>query len=96
MHGYITLARLDYIDRKRDLELFRLDQIQKTGYDLGYPQRILGWIIIHVLYVWDTLWAIVKPVLQFFINMLIQIAVTIISTLFIFYLIYLFFKQAFS
>lgn len=76
--------------RRTESGLKRHWRLVENGYDDSLIRITLDWIVDHLLYLWDVLWAIVRPILTLFLIVIFQLTVTLATTGGVVYLIYIF------
>lgn len=85
-----TIAGLMLSIRRTESGLERHWRLVKNGYDDSRLRITLDWIIDHLLYVRDVIWAIFGPILTLFLIVIVQLTVTLATTVGVVYLIYIF------
>lgn len=85
-----TIAGLNLSMRRTESGLKRHWRLVKNGYDDSLSRITFDWFIDHLLYLWDLILGIVRPILTMFLIVIIQLFVTLVSTVSVIYAVYTF------
>lgn len=84
------IASLSLSNRRIEAALKRHWRLVENGHDDSITRIIFDWLVVYLLYLWDVLFGIFRPILTLFLIVIAQLAATLLATTGIFYLIYVF------
>lgn len=76
--------------RRTESGLKRHWRLVENGHGDSITRIIFDWLVDHLMYLWDLLFGIFKPILTLFLIVIAQLTATLLATTGMIYLIYVF------
>jgi hypothetical protein len=89
-----SIARLKLINRETAREQYQHQKLYIIGKPVTVIEVAAGWIVNHLLYVWDSLWGYIKPIIIFILMATFRVVVIASLSILFIYMLFLLFTSS--
>lgn len=86
-------ASMDLTIRSMERSNARVGRLIDTGVEDSKSEVFRGWLIDHLLYLWDLIWGLIEPILSYLFFSLMSIVLVILFNVIFFGALYLYFTS---